>query len=499
MGPMASASSPFPRTAGWNLESGYAALPARLHAQVVPTAVREPRLMVFNEPLARALGLDAEGFTKADPAEVAALFAGNRLPEGAEPLAQAYAGHQFGRFTVLGDGRAILLGEQRAPDGRLWDIQLKGPGRTPYSRGGDGRAAVGPMLREYLISEAMHALGIPTTRSLAVVATGEPVFREQTLPGAVLTRVAASHLRVGTFEYAAASGDRAVLEALFEYAVARHDPGLEPGPERPLDWLRAVAERQSSLLARWLGVGFVHGVMNTDNMAISGETIDYGPCAFLDAYSPGMVFSSIDHQGRYAFANQPRIAQWNLARLAEAVLPLLDADESRAVEKANGVLEMFPTRFREHWLAGMRAKLGLAEEEPEDAALVDALLEDMQSRPADFTNTFRDLTMKDPAAEWDGDTEEFRSWRRRWMERRLRERGAAEATQERMRRSNPAYIPRNARVEVALEAAAKDGDLEPFGKLLDVVRNPFAHDRDLPRYSEPPTPDTPRYRTYCGT
>ncbi len=465
----------------------------------MPTAVREPRLVVFNEALARRLGLDPESFTKAEATEVAALFAGNRLPESAEPLAQAYAGHQFGRFTVLGDGRAILLGEQRAPDGRLWDIQLKGPGRTPYSRGGDGRAALGPMLREYVISEAMHALGIPTTRSLAVVATGEPVFREQTLPGAVLTRVAASHLRVGTFEFAAAVGDRDVLRSLFDYAAARHDPGLEPGPDQPLAWLLAVAERQASLLAMWLGVGFVHGVMNTDNMAISGETIDYGPCAFLDAYSPGMVFSSIDHQGRYAFANQPRIAQWNLARLAEAVLPLLDADEARAVEKANEVLERFPTRFREHWLAGMRAKLGLADEEPGDAALVDALLEDMQSRQADFTNTFRDLTVKDPSTQWDGDTEEFRSWRLRWMERRSRERGPAATSQERMRRSNPAYIPRNARVEEALEAATKDGDLEPFGKLLDVVRNPYDHARDLPRYSAAPSPEAPRYRTFCGT
>ena len=488
-------SGPASRAAGWNLEHRYAALPEALSTRVAPTPVRAPRPVVFNPGLARELGLDPDLLGRP---EAAALFAGNVLPEGADPIAQAYAGHQFGRFTNLGDGRAVLLGEQRHPGGGVWDIQLKGPGRTPYSRGGDGRAALGPMLREFVVSEAMWALGIPTTRSLAVVATGEPVFREETLPGAVLTRVAASHIRVGTFEFAAARGIPGLVEALLDHAISRHDPELAGAPDRAHRWLAKVMERQASLLARWMCVGFVHGVMNTDNMAISGETIDYGPCAFLDRHSAGAVFSSIDHQGRYAFANQPRIAQWNLARLAETLLPLLASDEARAVEVANGLLEGFPARFRRHWLEGMRAKLGLASEEPEDAALSDALFEDMEGRGADFTNTFRDLTRRNPSAEWPGDTDGFRAWRRRWSERLGRQAGGLEAAQARMRRANPAYIPRNARVEEALQAAVQ-GDIEPFGKLLEVVRSPYDHDRDLPGYAEPPAAGAPPYRTFCGT
>src|SRR4051794_37853057 len=375
--------------AGWHLEHTYASLPSLFHAAARPTPVREPRLIVFNRPLAIALGLDADAL---DGPDGAVILGGNALPEGATPIAQAYAGHQFGYFTALGDGRAILLGEQITPAGDRVDIQLKGPGRTPFSTRGDGRAALGPMLREYLVSEAMHALGIPTTRSLAVVATGEPVYRDRRLDGAVLTRVAASHIRVGTMQWAAAHQDRDALRALSDYTRARHYPELAASPEPHIALFDAILERQARLIARWQLVGFVHGVMNTDNMALSGETIDYGPCAFMDAYDPATVFSSIDHGGRYAYGNQPSIAQWNLARLAEAMLPLFDPDAERAVERATAALDRFPALFEQHWLDGLRAKLGLFTPEPDDLALVNDLLAWMQRTAADFTNTFRALT-----------------------------------------------------------------------------------------------------------
>ena len=374
--------------AGWHLEHTYADLPQLFHSPAAPAAVREPRLVAFNRPLATALGLEPEML---DSPEGAAIFAGNALPEGARPIAQAYAGHQFGNFTVLGDGRAILLGEQITPCGDRVDIQLKGAGQTRFSRRGDGRAALGPMLREYIISEAMHALGIPTTRSLAVVTTGEPVYREAVLEGAVLTRVAASHLRVGTMQWAAGH-DKDATRALADYTRARHYPELAESPEPYLDLFRAIVARQASLIARWQLVGFIHGVMNTDNMALSGETIDYGPCAFMDAYDPATVFSSIDHGGRYAYGNQPPIAHWNLARLAEAMLPLFDPDVQHALERATDALDRFPDLFKQHWLDGMRAKLGLFTREEDDEALANDLLAWMQQRSADFTNTFRSLT-----------------------------------------------------------------------------------------------------------
>ncbi len=373
---------------GWRLDHTYATLPALFHAAAAPTPVRDPHYVVFNPALAAAIGLDAASLE--GPAG-AAIFAGNHLPEDARPLAQAYAGHQFGHFTVLGDGRAILLGEQTTPAGTRVDVQLKGAGQTPYSRRGDGRAALGPMLRELLISEAMHGLGIPTSRSLAVVSTGEPVYRERPLPGAVLTRIAASHLRVGTFEWAAVSRDPAALPALAAYTVQRHFPEVADAATPHLALFEAIVERQARLIAQWQLVGFIHGVMNTDNMALSGETLDYGPCAFMDVYDPETVFSSIDAAGRYAYGNQPPIAQWNLARLAEAMLPLFDADRTRAIELATAALERFVSRFEHHWLAGMRAKLGLTTEEPEDRALVEALLAWMRGAGADFTNTFRTL------------------------------------------------------------------------------------------------------------
>jgi uncharacterized protein YdiU (UPF0061 family) len=481
--------------AGWRLDSSYGRLPERLFARVGPTAVRAPHWVLFNRALAAELGLDPGGF--AAP-EAAALFAGNLLPEGAQPLAQAYAGHQYGHFTVLGDGRAILLGEQRTPAGARVDMQLKGPGPTPFSRRGDGRAALGPMLREYILSEAMQALGVPTTRSLAVVATGEPVFREETLPGAVLTRIAASHVRVGTFEWAAAHGDTAALAALTDFTLRRHYPEAADSPEPAAALFSAVAERQASLLARWLLLGFVHGVMNTDNMALSGETIDYGPCAFLDTYHPSTVFSSIDHHGRYAYANQPRIAQWNLARLAEALLPLLHPDEAKAVELANAALEQFPGQFERHWLAGMRAKLGLTGEDPGDHALADDLLAWMQDRQADFTNTFRLLATPDLGAGWLPDDAAFQAWRQRWLARLGAESRLAAELVGALRRANPAVIPRNHRVEAAL-AAATGGDLAPLHRLLEVLATPFDHERAPAEFTAAPPPGGPRYRTFCGT
>jgi uncharacterized protein YdiU (UPF0061 family) len=475
---------------GWRLEHTYADLPLLFHAAAPPTPVREPRLVVLNRPLAASLGLDADALERP---EGAAIFTGNALPDGARPLAQAYAGHQYGHFTVLGDGRAILLGEQITPSGARADIQLKGAGPTQFSRRGDGRAALGPMLREYIISEAMHALGIPTSRSLAVARTGEAVYRETVLQGAVLTRVAASHIRVGTMEWAAAHNDLAALRALADYTRARHYPELGVSRE-PADWLalfEAIAARQASLIARWQLVGFIHGVMNTDNMSLSGETIDYGPCAFMDAYDPETVFSSIDHGGRYAYGNQPAIAHWNLARLAEAMLRLFDEDSNRAVERATAALELFPAMFEEHWLDGMRSKLGLFTREPEDKALVHDLHAVIQRESADFTNTFRAITfgIDGPA---------FAEWHQRLEARRGRQPQQPAEVEALMRRSNPAVIPRNHNVEAALLAATSENDLSVMNRLLEVLRSPYDHDRDQPEFSAPDSGERP-YRTFCGT
>jgi len=490
-----SASPVVPLAGGWRLDHSYARLPARFFATVAPTPVSSPRLVLFNRPLAEQLGLDPAML--AQP-ENAAWLAGNALPPGASPIAQAYAGHQFGNFAMLGDGRAILLGEQITPHGERYDIQLKGSGRTKFSRGGDGRAALGPMLREYIISEAMHALGIPTTRSLAVAAIGEPVFRETPLPGAVLTRVAASHLRVGTMEWAAATGDLEALRALADYTLQRHYPALINAEQPYVALLRAVLNRQATLIARWQHVGFIHGVMNTDNMALAGETIDYGPCAFMDAYHPATVFSSIDQHGRYAYANQPTIAHWNLSRLASALLPLLHANEEEAVAVANDVLRTFPEIFRAHWLSGLRAKLGLFNEEPGDAKLGEDLLALMQEHGADFTNTFRDLSgdeMTDAALAAGA---EFRAWHARWQERLGRQPQTREEVRVLMRRHNPAFIPRNHKVEEAL-AAATHGDLSVLEKLLSVLAQPYDYDRQLPEFSTPPAPGACAYQTFCGT
>jgi serine/tyrosine/threonine adenylyltransferase len=480
--------------AGWRLEHTYADLPQLFYADAVPTPVREPRVVVLNAPLATTLGLVPEAL---DGPEGAAVFAGNTLPEGARPIAQAYAGHQFGHFTPLGDGRAILLGEQITPSGDRMDIQLKGAGQTRFSRRGDGRAALGPMLREYIISEAMHALGIPTTRSLAVATTGEPVYRETVLQGAVLTRVAASHIRVGTMQWAAAHDDREALRALADYTIARHYPERAGTPDRYLVLFEDILERQARLIARWQLVGFIHGVMNTDNMALSGETIDYGPCAFMDAYDPATVFSSIDHGGRYAYGNQPAIAQWNLARLAEAMLPLFDADIDRAVERATAALERFPGLFEQSWLNGMRSKLGLFTPEPDDKVLVDDLLAWMQRRAADFTNTFRTLSTPCLVSDATKADLDFEGWYQRLETRRERQPQSRNEVEELMRRHNPAFIPRNHKVEEALQAAT-DGDFSPMNQLLDVLATPYDHGRDLPPFSTPEFPARP-YRTFCGT
>jgi uncharacterized protein YdiU (UPF0061 family) len=473
-----------------------------------PAVAPAPELLYLNRALADELGLDAAALAGADGA---ALFAGNALPEGAEPVAQAYAGHQFGGFSPqLGDGRALLLGEVIDRHGQRRDIALKGSGRTPFSRGGDGKAAVGPMLREVLIGEAMHALGIPSTRALAVVATGEPVMREGALPGAVLTRVAASHLRVGTFQYFAARGEVDKLRQLADYAIVRHDPELAGRPDGPLALLRAVAERQARLIAQWMNVGFIHGVMNTDNMTISGETIDYGPCAFMEAYDPATVFSSIDHGGRYAYGNQPLIARWNLARLAEALLPLMaSADDEAAVQQAvaqvTTVIDDFPALYAQALLHGQRAKLGLQQAADGDAALADDWLALLQQHGVDFTLAWRRLA--DAAA---GDANPLRAlfaeasavnpWLQRWQARCAIEGGDAAQRAARMRQVSPWIIPRNHRVEEALAAASGQGDLQPFKALLAALQRPYDEDSALARYAQPaPAEVTAGYRTFCGT
>ncbi|WP_201008513.1 protein adenylyltransferase SelO [Paenibacillus glycanilyticus] len=482
-------------TAGWNLENSYADLPDLLYTKQNPVPVRAPGLIKLNEPLAAELGLNADALRGSEGIQV---FAGNQIPEGAEPLAQAYAGHQFAYFNRLGDGRAVLLGEQITPQGERVDIQLKGSGRTPYSRGGDGRAALGPMLREYIISEAMHALGIPTTRSLAVVTTGEETVRESLLPGAILTRVAASHIRVGTFQFAAQWGTPQELQALADYAIKRHYPDMEDGENRYVSFFKEVIKRQAALIAKWQLVGFIHGVMNTDNMAISGETIDYGPCAFMDAYDPATVFSSIDREGRYAYGNQPYIGSWNLARLAEALLPLMDEDEEGAIELAQDALSDYSELFQQFWLQGMRAKLGIFNEEPEDEALVEAFVLLMQRNQADYTNTFRALSMDKAEDTVLHGTAEFAEWQQQWQARLGRQAESKEEALRLMRSSNPAVIPRNHRVEEALEAA-EQGDLCVLDNLLAALANPYAYSGEQEAYAALPEQSPRPYRTFCGT
>ena len=488
-------------------DNTYAHLPERFYIRLDPKPVAAPRLVRVNAALADMLGIDPDAL--ASP-EGVAILSGTRVPDGAEPIALAYAGHQFGQFVPrLGDGRAILLGEVVGRDGIRRDIQLKGSGRTPFSRGADGRAALGPVLREYIVSEAMAALGVPTTRALAAVTTGEPVYRETPLPGAVLTRVAASHIRVGTFQYFAARGDAEAVRLLADYTIARHYPEAAAAAHPYRALFAAVVARQAELVARWLLVGFIHGVMNTDNTSIAGETIDYGPCAFLDAFDPATVFSSIDTFGRYAYGNQPRIAQWNLARLAEALLPLLGEGEesaAAAVEWAQDALAAFSPRFEAAWLGGLRRKIGLSTLREGDDELAADLLRCMAENGADFTLTFRRLCDAAAGPESDAgvralftDPAAYDAWAARWRARLLEEPGGPEACCTVMRAANPAFIPRNHLVEAALSAAVEREDLGPFEALLEVLSRPYEERPGLERYAAPPRPEERVLRTFCGT
>jgi len=524
------------RATGKGFDNTYARLPAGFFVDCAPAPVPDARLVFFDHALASELGLAA---MLEDPAAPVQVFSGQRVPTGARPIAQVYAGHQFGHFSPrLGDGRALLLGEVLDTSGRRVDIAFKGSGRTPYSRGGDGKAALGPMLREVLMSASMHALGVPTTRALAVVTTGEPVLRDRVLPGAILTRVAASHLRVGTFEYFAARGDLEAVDQLLDYAIERHDPALRSEPQRAHAWFEAVARRQASLLAHWMNVGFIHGVMNTDNMTISGETIDYGPCAFLEAYDPSAVYSSIDQHGRYSYGNQPRIARWNLARLAETILHRLGADPQAALDRASEVLTAFPRWYEEALWAGQRAKLGLRVGEPTDSAapedeplereLVASCLTLLQQEQLDYTSAWRSLAdeLEAPARGQStllsglastlsstlSEHSALHAWLERWrahclaLDRRAGFESASALEDAARRRAvalravNPRIIARNYRVEEALAAATDEGDFAPFEALLAAVRQPYAESDVLRRFAEPaPAGFDARYQTFCGT
>jgi uncharacterized protein YdiU (UPF0061 family) len=491
-------------TVHFPFQNTYTALPANFFARVEPTPVAAPRLIKLNRALAVHLGLDPEVLSSPEGAEI---LAGKRVPDGADPIAMAYAGHQFGHFVPqLGDGRAILLGEVIDADGIRRDIQLKGSGPTPFSRRGDGRAALGPVLREYIVSEAMFALGIPTTRSLAAVITGENVMRETMLPGAVLTRVASSHIRVGTFQFFAARGDTDGVRQLADHAINRHYPDAAKA-ERPYHALLAgVVARQADLVARWLLVGFIHGVMNTDNSSISGETIDYGPCAFMDDYDPAQVFSSIDEQGRYAYANQPRIALWNLTRLAECLLPLFSDDKDQAIEQAQTILGEFAEKFTAAYQAGLRAKIGLFTQRDGDEALVQDFLDAMAKNQADFTLTFRNLADAARGAGGDANVRAqftepaaFTEWAVRWRQRIADEPQSPAERQAAMRAVNPAFIPRNHRVEAVIQAAVTNDDYAPFEELLTVLAKPFEDQPEFAAYADPPQPEQRVTQTFCGT
>ena len=480
---------------GFNFDNTYIHLPKAFYTELSPVPVRKPEMVIFNAPLSTDMGLDFSGISTDVKA---ALFSGNIMPEGSEPLAQAYAGHQFGHFTMLGDGRAIVWGEHITPSGQRLDIQFKGSGPTPYSRGADGRAVLGPMLREYIISEAMHALNIPTTRSLAVVTNGEKVYRETGLPGAILTRIASSHIRVGTFEYAALQQDKGIIQTLVDYTIDRHYPWIKEEQNKTLSLLKAVIEKQADLITHWMRVGFIHGVMNTDNMTLSGETIDYGPCAFMDAYDPRTVFSSIDHMGRYAYANQPDIAQWNLARLAETMLPLLDDEIEKAADTTEEAVNGFGALYKDKWLSMMRAKLGLFGARAEDESLITDLLDWMQRAGADYTNTFRHLTEEKPPQGKPYNDKTFKEWYTRWQAQLAKNTKPLKSSLSLMRANNPAVIPRNHKVEQVLDAAT-NGDLKPLKDLLTALQEPYKNRSDLKPYQSPPKQDERVYQTFCGT
>ncbi|GAB3068907.1 YdiU family protein [Salinicoccus sesuvii] len=478
---------------GWQLEHSYTGLPDVFYRKTTPEVAEFPEMVLFNWKLAESLGLEPRNLQL----ESNEVFSGNKVPDGGLPIAQAYAGHQFGSFTMLGDGRAILLGEQITPDGKRMDIQLKGAGRTAFSRMGDGRSPLGPMLREYIISEAMHALGIPSTRALALVTTGEAVSRDRMLPGAVLTRVAESHLRVGTFEYGARLEDKSHIRTLADYAIKRHYPESE-GPEKYRKFFDAVIDRQAELISKWQLVGFIHGVMNTDNMTISGETIDYGPCAFMDVYDPETAFSSIDVNKRYRYSNQPGIAQWNLARLAETMLPLIHEDQEEAMKIAQASLGAFGKQYNEYWRSGMRDKIGLVGEQEADDRLVEELLDLLHEYKADYTKTFRMLSLDALEDMPLYATDTFKDWYDAWQERLESQSISIEAAYKKMRSVNPAVIPRNHLVEEALDAAVENGDFTKASKLIEVLSSPFddGHER---MFKEPPEDEKRVHMTYCGT
>jgi len=478
---------------GWHFDHSYIKLPKDFFVEQLPIEVSNPKLILLNEPLLKSLGLDKEALSLLAWGNI---FSGNQIPEKAYPIAQAYAGHQFGHFTLLGDGRAVLLGEQIRLDGERFDIQFKGSGQTPYSRRGDGRAALGPMLREYIISEAMHALNIPTTRSLAVVASGDVVMRDEVLPGAILTRVAKSHIRVGTFQFASTLNDVNKLKILADYTIDRHYSACREEANPYLAFLNAVIERQALLVSQWMHVGFIHGVMNTDNMSISGETIDYGPCAFMDRYHPETVFSSIDRQGRYAYANQAPIAQWNLARFAETLLPLIDQDTDKSIELASHSVNGFSDQFQKAWLKGMRKKIGLLDEEASDIDLINELLILMQKNKADYTLTFRHLSsdaiLKDAIFE----DVSFKAWYKKWLYRIQKQKEGEGTSRVMMLKHNPAVIPRNYLVEKALSLAVADQDYRLLNDFIAALQKPY---EDSKLFSEPPLEEDKSYQTFCGT
>ncbi len=481
-------------TIGWCFDNSYYKLPESFREDINPVPVKKPELVVFNTGLAEELNLN---FSKLDVKEISELFAGNSLPEGSNSIAQAYAGHQFGHFTMLGDGRATLIGEHLSKKNIRYDIQFKGSGKTAFSRNGDGRAALGPMLREYIISEAMHNLGIPSTRSLAVVKTGEEVIREEPLPGAILTRVASSHIRVGTFQFLAARNKDNELKTFFEYVINRHYPNVNDSKNRAIELLNIVLEKQIDLVVNWMRVGFIHGVMNTDNMSIACETIDYGPCAFMDTYDPKTVFSSIDQMGRYAYCNQPVITKWNLSRFAECLIPLIDKDQKKSIEMATEIINTFEKKYEEKWLSMMRNKLGILDTNEKDKSLILDLLTWMHEKKVDYTNTFCYLIDNDSIKEKKYDNENFLSWKNRWQERILMNQGSFEKSLKLMRKTNPHVIPRNYKVEEALEIA-DNGDYSLVKKILNALKEPYKTSNEKFDYQNP-GPKKENYKTFCGT
>ena len=480
---------------GWRFNNTYSKLPGSMLTKLAPTPVKAPELIIVNHSLSKELGLD---FTALSDKNLASIFSGNSLPEGSDTIAQAYAGHQFGHFTLLGDGRAIVMGEHLSKDNKRFDIQFKGSGKTPYSRNGDGRAALGPMLREYIISESMHGLGIPTTRSLAVVKTGENVIREKLLLGAILTRVAKSHIRVGTFQYAVVAKDKKDLKILFNYTIDRHYPHIKNSKTPAIDLLKIVIEKQIKLVVDWMRVGFIHGVMNTDNMTISGETIDYGPCAFMDMYDPETVFSSIDQYGRYAFFNQPGITKWNLARFAECLVPLIDEDKNNGIQIATKIVNSFSEIYQKNWLEMMCKKLGLLGKDNKDEKLIIDLLSWMHKNKADYTNTFCSLMNQNLLSKKIYEDQSFLDWKKQWQDRLKINNNSPENSLKLMRSNNPLVIPRNHKVEEALDAA-NNGDLSPVKNLLKILEKPYEDKKEINDYLSPAPPSDKIYKTFCGT